>query len=232
MATPILFIPGLNATAEVFHHQLDGLWPFGPVTVANHWQGATMAEIAAAILADAPPHFALVGFSMGGYIAFEILRQARDRVTALCLLDTSARPDAPEAAEKRRQAIALVGQGRFALAVSQSFPNAVHPDHVGSDALKALHMRMAMQTGPETYVRQQNAIIARPDSRPDLADIKVPTLVVVGEADAITTHEVAREMAAGIPDSLLAIIPRAGHMALVEQPDAVTASMEEWLRRL
>lgn len=229
MAIPILLIPGLNCTAEVYRHQLPALWHFGPVTVANHTTGSTISEIAASILAEAPPHFALAGFSMGGYIAFELLRQAPGRVRALALLDTSARPDSPEATEKRRAAMGLAGQGKFTLAVQQSFPNAVHPDHLGNADLKALHVRMAKANGPETYIRQQEAIIGRTDSRPDLPGIRMPTLVVVGEADAITTPEVAEEMAANIPAARLLTIPKAGHMALAEQPELVTSAMVEWL---
>jgi pimeloyl-ACP methyl ester carboxylesterase len=229
MTTPILLVPGLNCTAEVYKHQLPRLWLHGPVTVANHQAGASMAEIASHILAEAPPRFALAGFSMGGYLAFEILRQARDRVTRLALLDTSARADSPEATAKRLAAIALSQQGRFNLAVSQTFPNAVHPDHVANEELKALHLGMAMWSGPEVYARHQQAIIARPDSRPDLPGIAVPTLVVVGEADAITPVDAAREMAAGIHNSRLVIVPRAGHLALVEQHFLVTSALVEWL---
>jgi len=231
MAMPLLLVPGLNCTAEVFRHQMPALWAFGPVTVANHLNGSGVAGIAAAILADAPPRFALIGFSMGGYIAFEILRQAPARVSRLALLDTSARPDTPEATDKRRQAMALAGQGKFTLALAQSFANAVHPDHVGNAKLKALHTRMALANGPETYIRHQDAIIGRPDSRPDLNGIRVPTLVVVGEADAITVPDAAREMAAGIAGARLLVVPNAGHMALAEQPELVTAAMVEWMNQ-
>lgn len=229
MAIPILLIPGLNCTAEIYRGQLPALWQFGPVTVASHTDGANTAEIARSILADAPPKFALAGFSMGGYIAFELLRQAPDRVLALALLDTSARPDSPEATEKRRAAMALAEQGKFSLAVQQAFPNAVHPDHLDNADLKALHVRMAKANGPDVYIRQQQAIITRPDSRPDLAGIKVPTLVLVGEADAITPPDAAKEMAAGIDGAKLVTVPKAGHMALAEQPEIVTAAMVEWL---
>ena len=229
MTIPILLIPGLNCTGEIFGHQLPVLWGHGPVTLANHTTGATMAEIAAAILADAPPRFALVGFSMGGYIAFEILRQARDRVLRLALIDSSARPDSPEAIKKRQDAIALARRGRFELAVATSFPNAVHPSHLSDNELRALHTRMALANGPETYIRQQDAIIARPDSRPDLPAIEVPTLVVVGDSDTITTPEAAQEMADNIPGARLVVVPEAGHMALVEQPDIVSSAMVKWL---
>ncbi len=229
MAIPILLIPGLNCTAEIYRNQLPALWQFGPVTIANHLHGESMAEIAASILADAPPRFALVGFSMGGYIAFEVLRQARERVERLALLDTSARPDSPDSTLKRRDAIALTGQGRFALVVSTAFPNAVHSANQGDVELRALHTGMALAVGPEVYVRHQKAIIARPDSRPDLAGIAVPTLVVVGEADAITVPEAAYEMADGISDAQLVQVPKAGHMALAEQPEIVTRALVQWL---
>lgn len=230
MTMPILLVPGLNCTAEIYAHQMPALWRFGPVMVANHTEGSSMQEIAVSILRDAPPEFALVGFSMGGYLAFEILRQARGRVLKLALLDTSARADTPEATEKRRAAIALTELGKFNLAVAQSFPNAVHPDHVGDAGLKALHVRMATANGGETYVRQQTAIMNRPDSRPELGAIEVPTLVVVGDKDAITIPEAAREMATGIADAKLVVVPRAGHMALVEQHAIVTSALVEWLQ--
>jgi pimeloyl-ACP methyl ester carboxylesterase len=150
-------------------------------------------------------------------------------VLRLALLDTSARPDTPEASDKRHAAIALTRQGKFNLAVQQSFPNAVHPDHVNDAGLKALHMRMATQAGPDVYVRQQGAIISRVDSRPELPGIQVPTLVVVGESDAITTPDAAREMAAAVPGAKLVVVPGAGHMALVEQHAIVTQAMVEWL---
>jgi len=229
MAIPILLVPGLGCTAEIFKFQLPALWQHGPVTIANHTEGESMAEIAGAVLADAPPTFALAGFSMGGYLAFEILRQGRGRVTRLALLDTSARPDTPESSQKRRDAIALAEKGKYAQAVAASFPNAVHPDNRDDGELRALHTRMSLAVGPDVYIRQQRSIMSRPDSRPDLATIDVPTLVVVGEADALTTPEAAREMANGITGTKLVEVPKAGHMALAERPDVVTQAMQEWL---
>ena len=91
--TPILLIPGLNSNARFFRDATEALWAFGPVTIAETLEGDTVDEMAAAVLRDAPPRFALAGYSMGGYIAFAILRQAPERVTRLALIDTSARPD-------------------------------------------------------------------------------------------------------------------------------------------
>src|SRR5215472_18836149 len=99
---PIVLIPGLTCSARLYADQIPALWRFGPVTVADHTRDDSMAAIARRILAAAPPQFALAGLSMGGYIAFEIMRQAPQRVTRLALLDTSARADTPERLAQRR----------------------------------------------------------------------------------------------------------------------------------
>ncbi len=227
--TPILMIPGLNATARAFAGEMDTLYRFGAVMVADHRRGTSVREIAAAILAEAPPRFVLGGFSMGGYIAFEIMRQAPERVERLMLIDTSARPDTAEATANRRKGMELARSGKFALAAASTFPNAVHPSNVGNAELKAIHLAMAEANGVDVYLRQQEAIIARPDSRPDLARINVPTLIVVGEADQITTPEAAREIAEEIAGAKLVTIAKAGHFALLEEPGQVNAALSEFL---
>ena len=225
---PFLLVPGLNCDARVYAGVANALWPFGPVTIANHRNGTSVAEMATAILADAPERFGLVGFSMGGYIAFEILRQAPDRVAKLALLDTNARPDSAESTENRRRLIALAQKGRFRDAIEQSFPRSVHPDNAENADLYAVHRGMAEVNGPEAFERQQDAIISRPDSRDLLASIAVPTLIVVGEGDQITPPDMAREMHEGIAGSRLVVVPRGGHMALLEQPETVHAALREW----
>ena len=226
---PIVLIPGLNCTAAVYSAQVPALWQFGPVTVAHHRHGRSMAEIAARILAAAPPRFALGGFSMGGYIALEIMRQAPERVLRLALIDTSARPDAPEQTERRRQLMDIARAGGFARIADLQFPNGVHPDNVGDEALRTLHRDMALANGMAAYLDQQEAIIARPDSRPDLAAIACPTLIVVGDGDQITPPALAREMADLIDGARVVTVQKAGHMALIEQPQAVTAALVGWL---
>src|ERR1700760_2164400 len=113
LPVPLVLAPGLLCSARLYAPQITALWPFGPITVANHRYDDDMAAIAARILADAPPRFALVGLSMGGYIAFAMLRQAPERIAKLALLDTSARPDRPEQKEVREKAIAMVEGGSF-----------------------------------------------------------------------------------------------------------------------
>jgi pimeloyl-ACP methyl ester carboxylesterase len=226
--TPFLLVPGLNCDARVYAGVAHALWPFGPVTVANHQTGATIEAIANAILADAPPKFALIGFSMGGYIAFDIVRQAPERVLKLGLLDTTARPDTEESTTNRRRMIALAQKGKFIDAVNQTFPKSVHAENAENSDLYAIHRGMAEANGPKIYEQQQEAIIARPDSRPTLATIKVPTLVMVGEGDQITPPDAAREMHEGIAGSKLVVVPRGGHLALLENPGPVHAALREW----
>jgi pimeloyl-ACP methyl ester carboxylesterase len=226
---PILLIPGLICTDEVFAPQLPALWPFGPVTIASTLVGDSMAAIAASILATAPPRFALAGVSMGGYLSFEVLRQAPERVVKLALLDTSARPDTPEQSAGRRAMVARARNCEYAALVEEIFPALVHPDHAGNDALRAVHRREAAVIGVDGFARQQAANIGRPDSRPMLATIGIPTLVLVGDADRLTPPDVAKEMAEGIAGSRYVVVPTAGHMSLLEQPQAVNAALVEWM---
>src|SRR5215510_9164622 len=123
---PIVLVPGLNCSPRLYAAQVPALWRFGPVTVADHTRDDSMAAIARRILSQAPPRFALVGLSMGGYIAFEIMRQAADRVVKLALLDTSARSDRPDQTERRDQQIALAASGRYAEIPGMMLPLLIH----------------------------------------------------------------------------------------------------------
>jgi pimeloyl-ACP methyl ester carboxylesterase len=226
---PLILIPGLLDSARLYENQLPQLWRLGPVMVADHTRDDSMGGIARRILAHAPPRFALAGLSMGGYVCFEILRQAAERVAKLALLDTSARADTPEASAMRRAQMALATGGRFAEGVEAQFIRLVSPARRADAVLRATNRRMAEEVGPEAFVRQQRAIMGRPDSRPGLAAIVCPTLVLVGEQDELTPPERAREMAAGIRGAHLVTVPDCGHLSALEQPEAVTGALREWL---
>ena len=226
---PVVLIPGLTCTARLYAEQIPALWRFGPVMIADHTRDDSMTAIARRILAAAPPRFALAGLSMGGYIAFEIVRQAPERVAKLALLDTGARGDTPEQTERRKIVIGLAGSGRYAEVPDIAFPVYVHRDRHGDAALKRVVRTMAEDTGAQAFLRQQQAIIGRPDSRPGLAAISCPTLVLVGDGDEATPPELAREIAAGVPGSRLVLIPRSGHLSTLEQPEAVTQALVEWM---
>lgn len=227
---PILLVPGLNCSPRLYAGQIPELWRFGPVTVPVHSRDETMAAIAQRILDTAPPRFALVGLSMGGYIALEIVRRAASRVEKLALLDTGSRDDPPEAQQRRRDSIALAEAGRFAEVIEAQWPMLVPPDRRGDMALKQAYVAMCHEVGPEGFVRQQKAIMTRADSRPLLPTIRCPTLVLVGAQDELTPPHLAEEMAAGIPGARLVKVPDCGHISTMERPEAVTRELVAWMR--
>src|SRR3569833_2788423 len=134
---PVVLIPGLLASPRLKAEQLPQLWSIAPVTVAAHTRDETKGAIPRRILAAAPPEFALVGLSMGGYISFEIMRVAAERVVKLALLDTSARPDLPEQSETRRAQIADAKAGRLLDVLDRAFPTWVRPGRRGGPAGRA-----------------------------------------------------------------------------------------------
>lgn len=229
-SVPIVLVPGLNCSPRLYAPQLPELWRFGPVTIANHTRDDTMGAIAQRILDAAPPRFALAGLSMGGYIALEIVRRAASRVARLALLDTGARDDPPEAQQRRKGAIALAENGRFADVMEAQWPLLVPPQRRGDTALKQTYFDMCNDVGPQAFVRQQKAIMARADSRPLLPSIRCPTLVLVGAQDELTPPHLADEMAAGIAGAQLVKVPDCGHLSTLERPEAVTQELVAWMK--
>ena len=229
MAETLVLIPGLACTARLFEPQIAALSAGRTIVVADHTQDDSIAAIAARLLREAPGRFDLAGLSMGGYIAMEVMRQAPERVKRLALLDTSARPDTTEASQDRKRLIALAEAGRFEEIHSALWPRLVHPDHRDDQALQDIMFGMMRATGVEAYIRQQRAIMARADSRPLLPGTEIPTLVLVGESDAITPPEIARETAEMIEWASLVVVPEAGHMSTLEQPERVTQALQLWL---
>jgi pimeloyl-ACP methyl ester carboxylesterase len=229
MSTPLVLVPGLNCTARLFASQIEAFAGERPTLVADVRGASSMTAMAERVLALAPPRFALAGLSMGGYAAFEIMRRAPGRVERLALLDTSARPDAPERVSFRRQQIEKARGGRFREIVEGSWPMLVHPARFEDAALFAVHAAMCEATGPDAYVGEVEAVIGRPDSRPELASIAVPTLVLVGEQDALTPLEASKEMAEAIPGARLEVVPHCGHLSTLEMPGRVVAALRAWL---
>ncbi|HLH69166.1 MAG TPA: alpha/beta fold hydrolase [Candidatus Dormibacteraeota bacterium] len=225
-----VLIPGLLCSARLYAEQIPALWRFGPVAVADHTRHHRLDGIARQILASAPPRFALVGLSMGGYLAFEILRQAPQRVAKLALLDTVAYPERPEQTERRRAQIELARQGRLDEVCDLQLPLLVHPARLGDRSLEGTVRLMAEEVGPEAFLRQQAAIMGRPDSRPDLPGIRCPTLVLVGDGDQLTPPDQVEEMAAAIPGARLVVVPDCGHLSPMERPAEVTEALVGWLR--
>jgi pimeloyl-ACP methyl ester carboxylesterase len=226
-----ILVPGLCCTARVYESVYTDVWAYGPVTIADTRRDNTIPAIAERVLADAPERFALAGYSMGGYIAFEVVRQAPDRVLALALISTAASPDTPDQAAARRQQLELTRNGKFDQLVDAAF--AVLPSAANSNRhdLAAFWSEMAHEVGPDAFCAQLQAVTGRADSRPLLANIKCLTTVIHGADDQLIPVEHAHRTASAIPHATRVIIDGAGHMLPQEQPDAIRGAVRAWLRQ-
>jgi pimeloyl-ACP methyl ester carboxylesterase len=225
----ILMLPGLLNGASLFEHQADVLAQEVGVTIADLTGSDSIAELATDALsqvADGP--FVLVGMSMGGYVALEIMRQAPERVFALALLSTSARPETREATATRKKLIEL-GEADFPAVIEKLVTRMAHPEHMNTPEVGGVFHSMATALGYEVFVRQQHAIIGRADSRPTLKKIKCPTLVLCGREDLVTPLDDHQELATGIAGAQLKVIEECGHLSPLEKPEQVTEALREWL---
>ena len=229
-AATVLFLPGLLEDADAFREQIHRIAPRARCVVADLTRSDTIAGLASGALAQLPDErFALLGHSMGGYVALEILRQAPRRVERLALLNTHARPDSPESTENRRRLMALAEKD-FPAVIATLMPRLILPEHQKDDlGIVGTITGMALAAGTETFLRQERAIIGRIDSRPRLGEIRCPTMVVAARDDQLMPVELLDELAAGIPGARLEVIERCGHMASLEQPARVSELLLGWL---
>ena len=225
----LILLPGLLTDAALWRHQAETLADMADITVADLTAEDQLGPMASRILAGAPETFALAGLSMGGYLALEIMRQAPDRVRRLALLDTSPLPDSTEQTARRRGLIDMARTGDFKGVTQRLLPLLIHPDRIRDAALTRAVMDMAGRIGRDAFIRQQIAIMNRPDSRRDLGLIHCPTLVLCGRQDGLTPLSVHVDMAAGIPRAALVVIEDCGHLAPLERPNAVSAVLRYWL---
>jgi len=229
MRQTVLFLPGLLCDATLWRAQVSALSPHADCVVADLTRDDSIDAMARRAIAGLPPRFAVCGLSMGGYVALAVMRLAADRVSRLCLMDTSARPDTEAQVRRRRGLMAMTSGNRFRGVTPRLLPSLVHPDRLGDAALAGEIMAMADRVGRDAFIRQQTAILGRPDSRPFLPAIAAQTLVASGEADQLLPLEHAQEMQAAIPGARLAVIPRCGHLPPLEDPDNTTLLLSQWL---
>jgi pimeloyl-ACP methyl ester carboxylesterase len=226
--TPLILLPGLLCDAALWRFQVTALAEFAEPRVADLTAAESIADMAAAVLASAPPRFALAGLSMGGYVALEIMRQAPERVIRLALFDTSARADTDDMRRRRRGLIDLARIGKFKGVTPRLLPLLLHPNNL-VEPFTGIVTGMAERVGQAAFIRQEMAILSRIDSRPSLGAISVPTLVLCGDADALTPPSLAEEIAAGIAGARLTLVEESGHLSPLERPEAVNRAMIDWL---
>lgn len=234
MSEPIVLIPGLNCSPALFQPQILAMWQFGPVLLADHRSFRSVHDLAQDVLASAPPRFALGGLSLGGFAALEIYRLAPQRVIRLALIGASARPEShdPAVEQTRNERIEMARNGRFDDIPPLHFARNVHPSRQTDTDLRQAHRSMTREVGAAGYINQQLAIRDRPDARPVLKSIACPTTIIVGDSDFITPPDHSEEMHRAITGSSLAILPGCGHLATLERPDEVTATLVAWRREI
>nr|WP_283771642.1 MULTISPECIES: alpha/beta hydrolase [unclassified Chelatococcus] len=196
--------------------------------IADITQAETIEDMADAVLAVAPERFALAGFSLGGFVAQEILRRASNRVSRLALLNTSWRPDSPRRKKERQRLNMAASQpGRFVGVGQRLLESYLHPSNLADKAIADRIQTMAARLGPVVMRRQSG--IERKDGRAVLRTFVGPCLILCGEFDRVTDVAQHREMAEMVRGSTLLVVPGAGHMTPIEQPAVVTRAMLRWL---
>ena len=229
MRPAVVFASGQLLTAECWAPQVAALAADYDLRVSDHTRDETIAGMAVRLLGEAPPRFHLVAHAMGGFTAFEVMRHAPERVISLTLIATLAPNDGPAQTERRQGYIRLVESGQFEAVVEERIPILAHPVRREDEPLLTVVRRMAADTGAETFLRQQRAIMTRADSRPSLGAIAVPTLVVRGAQDGITTVAHQDEIVSGIPGARLEVVDDCGHLPTLEKPATVNRLLAGWL---
>ena len=189
----------------------------------------TLAAMAETVLAAMASRFAVIGLSLGGYVAFELVRRALDRIERLALLDTTAVADTPARRAGRLADIAKVETGGIEALIPELPARWLLPAHAARADLVALMGEMARSVGADGQRNQQRAMLGRPDSHADLAHVRVPTLVVCGEHDPVTPVADHAAIAARVAGSRFERIADCGHLSTIEQPEAVTRVLVDWL---
>ncbi len=226
----LVLLPGLACDRRLWADQWPVLPPaLRPAVSTVHMRHDTLEAMATALLAEHIGPLVLCGTSMGGMIALEAARQAPHRIAGLALLGTSARPETPDMRQLRADAIALFERGEVREVIEPNFVFAFHPAQAADSALVQRYFDMVLEAGAARLIRQNRALMDRPDARPHLSALRCPTLIVCGDTDRLTPPECSSEIAALVPDAELVWVPQCGHMLTLEKPEVVNAELLGWL---
>lgn len=223
-------LAGLSSGIDVIAPDLPGCGrsevPRGPYTMEQ--QADSLVALLDTLRLD---RVIVGGLSMGGYIAFAFWRRHAQRVRALILADTRAEPDSPVAQTRRDEAVARIQEQGGEPYARSMLPNLLDSHNLETPVAARASAIMGSQPA-QGMIGALQGMRDRADSRPTLATIDVPTLVLVGESDSITPSDTAREMTSAIPGASLAIVPRAGHLSPLENPRAFNAAVRSFLGRI
>ena len=225
---PTLVFACAHLTDErLFAHQVDALSPMHDCRVFAFRDLPTLGAMAVELLAHAPPRFTLIGLSLGGYVAFEVIRRQPERIERLVLLDTRAVADTETLRQGRLADIAKVQAGGIDALIPELPARWMHPTN--RPRLTDLMASMARSIGARGQFNQQQAMLARPDSHADLRTVRVPTLIACGREDTATPLALHERMCDCVPGARLEVFEQCGHLTTIEQSDLVTALLSRWL---
>jgi pimeloyl-ACP methyl ester carboxylesterase len=228
----LVLVPGLAGDAAMWRSQIDALAAWRPVVTDVHMRHAGIEKMAASLLADHAGPLILCGASMGGMVAMEAARQAPERIAGLALLGTTARPESEEMRRMREDAIRLFTLGRVLEVIEPNVHLAFHPDQAAKPAIVSAYLTFVLRAGAAQLIRQNRAIMSRPDARMHLPRLGCRALVMCGDSDRLVPPEHSQEIARLLPGSQLVMVPRCGHMLTMEQPAIVNAALARWLEKL
>lgn len=229
--TRVVLLPGLACDEDLWSDQCDALTAAGHEVVVGqvHTRADTLPAMARLLLSELSGPLTLVGSSMGGMLALEVFRQASERVAAMGLLGSTARADTPEIRALRQQAVALFAQGRMNEVLQANVPLAFHPRNAADARLVQRYFDMVHRSGAHQLIAQNQAVMARPDSRDLLGQIQCPVLVLWGDHDALTPPACSLEIVEAIAHARYAQLDQCGHLLTWEQPQQVNAHLLQWL---
>jgi len=231
--TQLILLPGLASDHVMWQSQLAVLPAHYRSHVTDvHARCDTIESMARTLLAEHPGNLILCGASMGGIVAMQVAHQAPERIVGLALLGSSARPETEETRALREAAIGLFADGRAAEVLRANIPLAFHASRTRDQALAQTYLDFVLAAGARQLIRQNRAIMARPDARRHLPALQCPALVVCGDSDQLTPLECSREIAELLPQARLEIVQQCGHMLTMEQPGRVNALLLQWLAQL
>lgn len=231
MPEPLVLLPSLLADARIWGAQIETLSADRAVQLAYFGRANTIEDMAAEALDSAPSSFALAGHGLGGMVAIEMMRRAPDRVRRLALLSTTCLPEMPPGAAERDVRIARAKAGRLKESMAEEVPHtALSPGKYHQEVADFM-AAMANDQGSEAYLRQAAALQRRPDGQRTLRAVRVPTLILCGVHDTLYPPRRHEFMAGLVIHSELVVLDGAGHVPMIERPDAVNAALGQWLNR-
>ena len=224
----VVFIPGALCSEKIFSDQVVGINPPFKTLLINTEQSETITEMAETILAQAPLRFALVGISMGGYVALEVLRIAPERIWGAALISTSARAEMPTQSEERKRWLERIESGLYEYFVDEIVDDCISNRSTSKDARECFREMVKAQS-VDTVSRQMSACAMRPDFKESLNDIRCPLLLIGGSDDSEFFINGVREISASVIGSEILILPNCGHLPTIESAKITTKTLKKFL---